>query len=111
MRVAAMSDAIGAARARVTLEEPVRIADEIGGAAILWTARGDVWASIEAGGAGEAAAFDTAPSTASYTVTINRREDVRAGWRIKWGARRLRIAGVSDEGAPRIVLRCEEERT
>jgi SPP1 family predicted phage head-tail adaptor len=106
-----MSDAIGAARARVTLEEPVRIADEIGGAAILWTTRGDVWAAIEAGGAGEAARFDTLPSTASYNVTINRRDDVRAGWRVKWGERRLRIAGFSDEGAPRIVLRCEEERT
>ncbi|HYD71995.1 MAG TPA: head-tail adaptor protein, partial [Candidatus Binatia bacterium] len=71
---------------------------------------GDVWAQIEAGGAGEAASFDTLPSTGSYDVTIHRRDDVRAGWRVKWGARRLRIAGVSDEGAPRIVLRCEEER-
>ncbi len=105
-----MSDAIGAARARVTLEEPVRIADEIGGAAILWTARGEVWATIEARGAGEAVAFDTALSTASYAVTIHRRDDVRAGWRVAWGERRLRIVGVSDEGAPRIVLRCEEER-
>jgi SPP1 family predicted phage head-tail adaptor len=103
--------AIGAARARVTLEEPVRIADEIGGAAILWTSRGDVWAAIEARGAGEGAAFDTVPSTAFFEVTINRRADVRAGWRIVWGERRLRISGVSDEGAPRIVLRCEEERT
>jgi SPP1 family predicted phage head-tail adaptor len=105
-----MTDAIGAARARVTLEEPVRIADEIGGAAILWTARGDVWAQIEARGSGEAAAFDTLPSVASYYVTINRRDDVRAGWRVTWGERHLRITGVSNEGAPRIVLRCEEER-
>lgn len=105
-----MSDGIGAARARVTLQEPVRVADEIGGAAILWTSRGDVWAAIDGGGAGEGAGFDTLPSTASYTVTINRRDDVRAGWRLLWGARRLRIIGVSDEGAPRIELRCEEER-
>lgn len=105
-----MSDAIGALKARVTLEEPVRIADEIGGAAILWTARGDVWAAIEAGGAGEAAAFDTLTSAATYDVTINRRDDVRGGWRVTWGERRLRIRGVSDDGAPRIVLRCEEER-
>lgn len=105
-----MTDAIGAARARIMLEEPVRIADEIGGAAILWTARGDAWAAIEADGANEAAAFDTAPSTSSYSATINRRDDVRAGWRVIWGARRLRIVGVCDEGAPRIVLHCEEER-
>jgi len=105
-----MSEIIGALRNRVTLEEPVRIADEIGGAAILWTARGDVWAAVRARGAGETAGFDTAVSTASYDVTINRRDDVRAGWRIRWGARRLRIFGVSDEGAPRIQLHCEEER-
>jgi SPP1 family predicted phage head-tail adaptor len=98
-------------RARVTLEEPVRIADEIGGAAILWTARGEVWAVIEARGAGDALAFDTLPSTASYDVSVNRRADVRAGWRVVWGERRLRITGVSDEGAPRIVLHCEEERS
>lgn len=97
-------------RARVTLEEPVRVADEIGGAAILWTGRGAVWAAIKARGAGEGAAFDTTPTTAFYDVTINARHDVRAGWRVVWSARRLRIIGVSDEGAPRIVLRCEEER-
>jgi head-tail adaptor len=105
-----MSDAIGAARARVTLQEPVRVADEIGGAAILWTPRGDVWAQIEARGAGEGAAFDTSASVAGYGVTINRRDDVRAGWRLLWAERRLRITGVGDQGAPRIVLRCEEER-
>ena len=106
-----MSDAIGALKARVTLQEPVRVADEIGGAAILWTSRGDVWAEIQARGAGESAAFDTVRSTVAYTATINRRDDVRAGWRLLWGERRLRIIGVSDEGAPRIALRCEEERT
>lgn len=105
-----MSDAIGAMRARVTLEEPVRVADEIGGAAILWTARGAVWAAIEARSASEAPAFDAARSVSSFDVTINRRGDVRAGWRLAWGERRLRVTGVSDDGAPRIVLRCEEER-
>lgn len=106
-----MSDAIGALKARVTFEEPVRVADEIGGAAILWTPRGEVWAAIEARGAGEAGSYDTLPSTASYDATINRLDDVRAGWRVVWGERRLRIVGVSDEGGPRVVLRCEEERT
>lgn len=98
-------------RARVKIEEPVRVADEIGGAAILWTARGDVWAAIEARSANEAPAFDAARSTSSYSVTIHRRDDVRAGWRIVWDERRFRIVGVSDDGAPRVMLHCEEERT
>lgn len=104
-----MSDAIGALRARVKLQSPTRVADEIGGAAIAWADAGDVWAEIEAGGAGEAAAFDMAPSSASYRATINHRSDVRAGWRIAWGARRLRIVGVAADGAPRITLFCQEE--
>jgi len=105
-----MSDAIGALRARVTLQSPQRVADEIGGAAILWTDEASVWAAIEAGGASESAAFDGVASIASHRVTINRRDGVRAGWRVAWDARRLRIVGVVDEDGPRIVLQCEEER-
>lgn len=104
-----MSDLIGAMRARVKLQSPTRIADEIGGAAIAWSDEGDVWAEIDASGAAEAPAFDASPSVATYRVTINRREDVRAGWRIAWDARRLRIVGVTDDGAPRIQLICREE--
>lgn len=104
-----MSDAIGALRARVKLQSPTRVADELGGAAISWADEGDVWAEIEADGAAENAAFDAAPSLATYRITINRRDGVRAGWRIAWGARRLRIAGVADDGAPRIRLTCQEE--
>jgi len=105
-----MSDAIGALRARVKLQRPTRIADELGGAAIAWSDEGDVWGEIEAGGASDGAAFDATPSVASYRVTINRRDDVRAGWRVAWGARRLRIIGVADDGAPRITLNCQEEK-
>lgn len=104
-----MSDAIRALRARVKLQSPTRVADEIGGAAIAWSDEGDVWAEIEAGGASEAASFDASPSNATYRVTTNRRADVRAGWRIAWGSRRLRVVGVADDGKPRIQLSCQEE--
>ncbi|MGE0741069.1 MAG: phage head closure protein [Hyphomonadaceae bacterium] len=105
-----MSDVIGAMRARVTLQSPSRTPDDVGGAALAWASQGDVWAEIVAGSASERAAFDTAPSVAGYRVIIHRRDGVRAGWRVLWGARALRIASVADEGAPRIVLNCEEER-
>lgn len=96
-------------RARVGLQSPERTVDDLGGASIAWTNEGEVWAQISADGANQAAAFDTALSTASYTLTINRRDGVRAGWRVLWGGRVLRITGVRDEGAPRIELNCEEE--
>ena len=105
-----MSDAIGALRAHVTLQSPTRVADEIGGAAIMWADACAVWAEIVSGGAGEAAAFDADASTASYRLSIRARDDVRAGWRVLWGARVLRIVGVADAGAPRLTLACTEER-
>lgn len=104
-----MNGVIAAMRARVKLQSPTRVGDELGGAAISWSDEGDVWAEIDSGGASEGAAFDAAPSVAAYSVTINQREGVRAGWRVAWGARRLRILGVADDGAPRVVLSCAEE--
>ena len=101
---------IGTMRARVRLQSPVRAPDDIGGAVISWADQGDVWAAIEATGAAQGAAFDAAPALSAFRLTINRRADVRAGWRVVWGLRALRITGVRDEGAPRIVLVCEEEK-
>jgi len=104
-----MSDAVGVLRARVTLESPTRVADEIGGAAIVWTDQGDAWAEIVADAAGERAAFDTSVATARFAVTVRRRE-IAVGWRLVWGARTLRVRGVRDDGGARIALICEEER-
>ncbi len=97
-------------RARARLERPARTEDDLGGASLAWADEGDVWAAIEAASAGAAAAFDTAASISAYRVTINCRDGVRAGWRIVWGERVFRIVAVRDEGAPRIILNCEEER-
>lgn len=104
-----MTDALGAMRHRVTLHKPTRIADEIGGAAIVWSSEGACWAEIDAIGAGEAPAFDSARSVAAFRVAINRRE-IAVGWRLVWGARQLRVTGVEDDGAARLSLACEEER-
>jgi head-tail adaptor len=104
-----MTDIIGAMRARVRLESPTRGSDDIGGASITWANQGDVWAEIIVGGASQGADFDAAPSVGAYTLTINRRADVRAGWRIVWATRVFRILGVRDQGDARIELTCEEE--
>lgn len=104
-----MIDAIGALRMRVRLERPVRADDDIGGGVLSWSDEGDVWAAVTVLGASQSAVFDAAPFTASYRVTINRRDDVRAGWRVIWSARSLRIVGVRDDGAVRLELNCEEE--
>ncbi|MGD9979869.1 MAG: phage head closure protein [Hyphomonadaceae bacterium] len=104
-----MSDAISALRARVTLQEPVRVPDELGGAAIFWAARGEVWAAIEPRGALERVTGDASVSAAALRATIRRRDDVQHGWRIAWGSRLLRVLGRDDAGGTRIVLYCQEE--
>lgn len=95
-------------RARVTLQSPTRVADEIGGAALFWSDAAEIWAEIEAQRADLRPAHDGASAEASFRVTINRREDVRAGWRILWDERVLRIIGIIDDGAPRVALVCAE---
>lgn len=104
-----MKDAIGAMRARVTVQRPERVADEIGGAAILWTDEAELWAAIEAVSGDERVAHDGAASLTRFRVMINDYEGVRAGWRLLWGERVLRIAGVTDDCARRLQLSCEEE--
>ena len=54
-----MSDAIGALRARVTLQEPVRVADEIGGAAIPGPRAATCGPRLKRAAPARAAAFDT----------------------------------------------------
>jgi SPP1 family predicted phage head-tail adaptor len=104
-----MNDPIGAMRARVTLQEPVRVADEIGGAVIGWTPRGEVWAEIEARTGFERVMNDAAFSSADLRVSIRSREEVRYPWRIVWDSRILRVIGRADAGGTRIVLFCREE--
>lgn len=104
-----MSDAIGAMRARVALYRPERTPDDLGGGALGWIGEGEAWAQIEGARASASAAYDTRASVSVYRVTINRRDDVRGGWRVVWGERTLRIVAVRDEGGPRITLNCEEE--
>lgn len=104
-----MSDRIGRMRARVRLESPSRVEDEIGGAAITWQDQGAVWAEIVVAGGATSASYDTAVSVNTFRVSINSRGDIRAGWRVAWGGRLLRITGVRDDGAAQLELQCEEE--
>lgn len=103
-----MSNAIGAMRERVLLQSPLRVADEIGGAAISWVNEGAVWAEIVAGSASENVDHDRTRGVANYRLTINRVIGLRVGWRVLWDERALRVVGVADDAAPRMTLICEE---
>ncbi|MBY0562880.1 MAG: phage head closure protein [Hyphomonadaceae bacterium] len=102
-------DAIGAMRARLRLRKPTRVADEIGGGATSWSDAGEIWAELTVLSAEANTAFDAGGAQARFNVRINRRDDIRAGWRALWGARTLRILAVRNEGGARIDLVAEEE--
>lgn len=104
-----MSDALGALRERVKLQSPLRVADEIGGAAIAWVDEGDVWAEVEPRSAFEQVANDASFSAADINVVIRRRHDVRHPWRLVWSGRILRVLGRADHGRAHIILFCREE--
>ena len=104
-----MNDGIGALRARVRLQSPVRSEDELGGAAQSWAEEGAVWAEIDVRGVGESAEYGTQVSRASARVSLRSRDDVRAGWRVAWGVRSFRVLGVVNDGGARTTLVCEEE--
>ncbi len=103
-----MSEAISTLSARVRLLKPVRMDDDLGGAAIAWSDQGGAWAAISARGASEDTGADALAVRAEYTMRIRARADVRAGWRLAWGARLFRILSVHDAEDARLALACEE---
>lgn len=104
-----MNDAIAAMRARIRLERPQLIADELGGGEPGWTPAGEVWARIEANAAGSEPAHDGVRSWTRFIVRIWRGGQVAAGWRAIWNERALGIRGVIDDGGAFVTLLCEEQ--
>lgn len=66
---------------RITLEKPVRIADDYGEQVITWTPVGDVWANVRPLRAVEIARNQQAQLYTTHTVTIRYRADVQTDWR------------------------------
>lgn len=96
-------------RARVRLQSPVRVDDEVGGAALSWSDGGSAWALVESLSTSLNANYDRQVSTTRVRMTLRARDDVRAGWRLVWGVRTFRILGVECDGGARLSLNCEEE--
>ncbi|GAM98860.1 hypothetical protein U91I_02496 [alpha proteobacterium U9-1i] len=105
-----MTDTIGALRTRIRIESQTRVADEIGGVALAWTAQGEAWAEIVVGGGGEAGAYDAARSATSVRLRVRRRPGDWLRSRVRNGDAAYRVLAVRDDGGPWIELVCEEER-
>jgi head-tail adaptor len=101
---------IGSMRARLGLQSPEREEDDLGGAAIVWTPRGEIWAELNASGGAQSASFDRTPSVVSFIAKVRAPCFAQPGWRALWGERILSVRAVRDAGAQFLELIFEEER-
>lgn len=102
--------AIGGLRARLVLEEPVRMPDGGGGASESWVEMATVWGRIKARSGGEAVDADRVTGTVTQIITIRYRAGVVPQMRFRSGSRIFHILSVVNvEDRDRwLVCRCEE---
>lgn len=103
--------AIGALRARLTIEQPVRTADGGGGATIAWSALATVWGAIMPAGGAEAISAEQRVSRVSHRIRLRYRSDVTPAMRLSAPGRVFRIKTMFDpDGRGRwLDCLCEEE--
>ena len=104
-------DAIGRLRHRMTIEQPVRAADEGGGATLTWSPLATVWAEVMARSGREIVSGDALAARSFYRVLMRYRADVDPTMRLIWHDRVLEILSVRDEHGTQHWLTCDcEER-
>jgi SPP1 family predicted phage head-tail adaptor len=106
-----MSDAIGALRWRIELQQPTLTPDDIGGGARGFATVATVWAQVRALSHQPLAFAEGLGAASLYRCEIRMRRDVRAGWRVRRGARAFRVLSIADadEKGARLILTLEEE--
>lgn len=91
--------AAGALRRRLTLEAPVRGADEGGAAATTWSALADVWAAVTPKSGREIVDADGQAARVTHQIAIRWRSDVKAAMRFRDGAS-LYVVHATFDGDP-----------
>ena len=100
---------IGDLRHRVEIQVMARTSDGGGGAAIVWTALGEVWAAIWPRNASERFDLDRVAGRATHDIWIRARGDVRPEMRFRFGLRTFDIRGVIDVEDRSAWLKCVVE--
>ena len=110
MRGRRIAPRIGAMRHRVTIEEPVRSADEAGGADINWQAVATVWAEIQPKTGREVFESDQLGGRVTHDVRMRYRDGVSAKMRLFHAGRLFDIRYVANvgEGSQWLMCACEE---
>lgn len=97
-------------RHRVTIEEPVRVGDEGGGAVIAWQPIATVWAEIQPKAGREVFESDQQGGRVTHDVRMRYRHGVTAKMRIANGGRLFDIRHVANPGerGEWMICTCEE---
>ncbi|MFT5175959.1 MAG: SPP1 family predicted phage head-tail adaptor [Hyphomicrobiaceae bacterium] len=109
MRAPRIAPRIGALRHRVTIEEPVRTADEAGGAEITWQTVASVWAEIQPKTGREVFESDQLGGRVTHDVRMRFRKGVTPKMRIFHNALTdIRFAANVGERGEWLICACEE---
>ena len=85
---------IGQLRERVTIQQPTRSTDAIGGATLTWSTLVSCWAEVVALSGGEGRQAEAVVSSVSHRLTIRYRSDVVPKMRVSWNSLTLQIHAV-----------------
>lgn len=110
MRGLRIAPRLGALRHRVTIEEPVRVSDEAGGAAITWSYVATVWAEIQPKTGREVFESDQLGGRVTHDVRMRYRDGVTPKMRIFHSGRLFDIRFVANVGerSEWLICVCEE---
>ncbi len=100
------TERIGHLRRRLTLEAPLRTADEGGAAIVTWTSIADVWAAVHPSRGRELVNADAIVARVTHEIILRWRTDVTAAMRLRDGARIYLIQAVRDTDDRRRRLNC-----
>ncbi len=105
-----MEKTIGELRARLTLEEEVRLTDEGGGAEGSWTEVTELWAGIRTLTGAEKFESDQISGTLTHEIEIRYRKNITPAMRFRTGEKSFFIFAVFDPTgrANRLTCLCEE---
>lgn len=98
----------GRMNSRVTLLQPVKIPDGMGGSRSDFQSAGNVWAELRNVNTKEVPAVGAAASDLVRQISIRRRTDVRRGWRVQIGGRSYDVLNTYDINREATMLVCRE---
>lgn len=99
--------AAGRLNQRVILQRKSVVRDDMGGETVTWTDAATVWAEIRPLRGRDLVAAQQAQSEVTARITVRRRPDVQADWRVKHGDDIYDIFAVVDPVARGEVLELE----